>query len=389
MAVRFGIALAKEEYDLTNGEVLDQIYWYVMFILSTPKWFGSCLRHHVYKIAEHTFILFKRSLLKSLDTLNHRSKKEARKLLLTKEKQDFSSDEENNSSLGQTFELDSDYESQSEGRTFSWFRHRSLRERQNLLLHRIYESENYDWFRFWRRRAVNEDDLLEPTYRRILEIMYERLQYSICQNAITEIRQESIPEYFKQRRFSSLLSFHAPGYELLPKSKSDIFKHELVQEDIRALILEELCILTPKIKQKYDELLEEIREFQPDPNQYWPVLFDLLSGRRFETMQESALSHELLLEKFHQDASVIVRRMERCVLDRLYAVALQQLYQWSSTRLEIAELHSQLNSYQGSDKSLWTILQSLQQRYPNPVQKQYRIPVHKPLPKCQYKYSTR
>ena len=61
MAVRFGIALAKEEYDLTNCEVLDQIYWFVMFILSTPKWFGTHLCHNIYQIAEHTFILFKPS----------------------------------------------------------------------------------------------------------------------------------------------------------------------------------------------------------------------------------------------------------------------------------------------------------------------------------------
>ena len=43
MAVRFAIAMAKEEYDFTKREVLDQIYWFIMFILSANMFFGPRL----------------------------------------------------------------------------------------------------------------------------------------------------------------------------------------------------------------------------------------------------------------------------------------------------------------------------------------------------------
>lgn len=69
MAVRFAIAMAKEEYDFTKQKVIDQIYWFIMFILSAYDLFGSCLRHHVSKIAEHCFYIFKPSLLKPLKQL--------------------------------------------------------------------------------------------------------------------------------------------------------------------------------------------------------------------------------------------------------------------------------------------------------------------------------
>ncbi|CAF1472321.1 unnamed protein product [Rotaria sp. Silwood1] len=82
MTVRFAITMAKEEYDFTNRNVIDQIHWFIRFILSAYKFFGPRLRHHVYKIAKHCFSLFKRSLLKFLRKLVWKAEKKRRKFLL-------------------------------------------------------------------------------------------------------------------------------------------------------------------------------------------------------------------------------------------------------------------------------------------------------------------
>ncbi|CAF5117080.1 unnamed protein product, partial [Rotaria sp. Silwood1] len=78
MAVRFAIAMAKEEYDFNNREVIDQIYWFLMFIISAYKYFGPRLRHHIYGIAKHWFSLFKRSRLKCLQKLVWKTEKNRR-----------------------------------------------------------------------------------------------------------------------------------------------------------------------------------------------------------------------------------------------------------------------------------------------------------------------
>jgi hypothetical protein len=376
MAVRFGIAMAKEEYDFTKCEVIDQIYWFVMFILSAHQWFGSHLRHNIYKIAEHIFILFKPSLLKPLKKLKHRSKKEAKKLLSATNKPEFGSDEENNSSLTQTSELHPHY--------YLWFSRRSLEEREELLLHRIYKSKYDSWF--WRWSAAHEDDLLEPVYRSTLEIMYERLQTLVCRNAVAELRQKTIPYDFVQRRIHLPLSFYLSECEVLPKRMDNIFKDEFVQEEIHALILEELCILTPKLERKHAELLKRIRELEPDSETsdthrlYIHLLF-ALSHSNFETMQEEALSHELVLNKLNQDANIIVEQIQRRVIDGLRKVALEQFKKWANTQRDIDELCCQLNSCLQSEKSPCIASKTMNQ--------QYQIPVHKPLLKRQFKYSTR
>ncbi|CAF1520926.1 unnamed protein product, partial [Adineta ricciae] len=69
MAIRFAFALVKEEYDLTRRDVMDQIYWFIVFIESAYELFGLCLRHHIYRIAEHYFALFSRDLLEPLERL--------------------------------------------------------------------------------------------------------------------------------------------------------------------------------------------------------------------------------------------------------------------------------------------------------------------------------
>jgi hypothetical protein len=259
-----------------------------------------------------------------------------------------------------------------------------LRERQNLLFHRIYEQKYDEWF--WPWRKVREDqDLLEPVYSRIVEIMYEQLQYLICQSAIAELPQRINPNDFAETRFYSLSSFDLFPFRL-PKSIENIFKRELVQEEIRALILEELCILTPKLEQRHAELLVEIREFKPDSEisyrnlHYLPIFFSF-RNRNVETIQREALSHELLLKKLYQDTNSIVEQIQQRVLDRLYKIALEQFNKWGNTQLRIVELCHQFNLCEQPEKSSCITSKT--------VRHQYQKLVHKPLLKHQFKYSTR
>ena len=55
MAVRFGIALAREQYDGSREEVVDQVYWFIMFILGASNLFDPSLRHHMRQIAQYYF----------------------------------------------------------------------------------------------------------------------------------------------------------------------------------------------------------------------------------------------------------------------------------------------------------------------------------------------
>jgi len=377
MAVRFAVAMAKEEYDFTKRKVIDQIYWFIMFILSAYELFGSRLRHHVYKIAEHCFSLFKPSLLKPLNKLIIKTEINERKPILITNDEDVGPDEENRSPLEQL--LDPDYRRWSDW--FSSFWPSTLKQRQELLLYRKYRKN--DWL--WYLKASSEKDLLEPVYKRVLEIMYERLQNEICQCAIVGLRGRNRVHKSVRERIFPELHFEYFKHEVLPKRIDDIFKSELVQEEIRERILEEICILTPKLEKRRVDLVKEIREYEEglerlNGNEFYPFYTFLFGALDIENIQEEALSHELILGKLHQGSSILEDIHQR-VLDTLYEVALRQFNQWENTQRNIDELYFQLTSYEPQEKSSSNTLKTAYQHR--------RISTNKPLPKHQLKYSTR
>ncbi|CAF4658200.1 unnamed protein product [Rotaria sp. Silwood1] len=83
MAVRFAIAMAKEEYDFTNRKVIDQVYWFIMFILSCYELFETNLRYHVQKIAQNCFSIFCPSLLECLYRLEQTTEKKIQATSIT------------------------------------------------------------------------------------------------------------------------------------------------------------------------------------------------------------------------------------------------------------------------------------------------------------------
>jgi hypothetical protein len=105
MAVRFAIAMAKEEYNFSQRQIIDQLYWFIMCILSGRILFEPCLRYHVYKIAEHCFSMFKPSLLKPLKKLVEQANTYTRKLTVIIDQENFNDDETNNQPLEQVLNL--------------------------------------------------------------------------------------------------------------------------------------------------------------------------------------------------------------------------------------------------------------------------------------------
>jgi hypothetical protein len=390
MAVRFAVAMAKEEYDFTKRQVVDQIYWFIMFILSAHELFGSHLRHHVYKIAEHCFSLFKPSLLKPLKKLKLKTEKNTGKAILTTNEEDVGPDEENKRVLEQVLDLDYHHRSYS----ISDLRSTRLERRQVLPVPLTYRNHNWSWY--WRKPPKR--DLLEPVYRRVLEIMYERLQNEICQRAMAELREMKNPYKFAHEPTYVLLCWillrpiglpnridYLSRRAVLPKRIGDIFKCELVQEEIRERILEEIYVLVPKLEKRRAELVKELQEFEQTQkilheNNLYPFMYFPFGPSRFETVREEALSHELILNKLHQGSDIVEQIYQR-VLAALYEVALEQFNQWENTQANINQLRHRLSPCQSLEKSFFETSKTIHQHH--------RIPVNKPLPKRQLKYSTR
>jgi hypothetical protein len=397
MAVRFAIAMVKEEYDFTNRKVIDQIYWFIMFILSAYQLFGDCLRHHVYTIAKHCFSLFEPSLLKPLKKLIRRSEKDTRKLLPTNN-EDVSPDEENIRPLEQV----SDIHKRSWLDEFNIHRSPTLKQRQELLLYRTYsyEDEDYIFYRF--RSAFSEDTLLKPVHKRVLEIMYERLQSEISRHALIEIRRcphkflrnvydefwYSVSDIYRRLGVPTptcLWEHNFTQKEIDEWILNDIFKHETVQEEIRECILEEVRELIPKLEKRHRELAKEIREYDQNREIHGAIRFHMLpiyrySSTHFQYIQEEALSHELLLNKLHQH-SIVVEQMRQYILKELYAAARKQINEWENVEREINELRQSLSSCWIPEESTFRTSKIVRQSHP--------IPTNKPLPKIQFKHSMR
>jgi chorismate mutase len=211
--------------------------------------------------------------------------------------------------------------------------------------------------------------------------MYGRLQSEICQRAIAEIRGRKSAHKFLPERIYRWLIVRMNEREVLPKEIDDIFERELVQEEIREHILEEICNLILTLEKRRVELSEEIREYkqrsETSSRNEFRSFYILLSDILLEFMQREALSLELILDKLHRNSSII-EQIHRRVLDALYRIALKQFNQWENTQRDIDELHHQLILCQSPEKSPSNTSKLIHQHH--------RIPVNKPLSKHQFNY---
>ena len=344
MAVRFTIALIKEEYDFGQCEVMDQIYWFVMFILSATVWFGPRLRHHVYQIAQNCFNVFKPSLLECLEEINRNSEKRTRKFF------SFWYNDYTISTL-------TDYiDSYNELKRYLW-KHWYLdnfnpRESTIRFLHSVYEYQTW----FWSINNSRSEDLLEDIYEFVLEIMYARLQTDVCEQASAEFQERRNAWKFLQRRTDVPKSFYLVEREKLPKKIADIFKSARVQEEIGALILEAMCSLISKLEPEHARLVKLVRRYERkhnrwDEDKWYSFYYNLYDSVTYEGAQERILSYEVLLNKLIKDSYSIIEDIRNRVLVGLNQIALKQFDEWKNTQEEIEKLKWQSEPCQPHDKS--------------------------------------
>ncbi|CAF3804794.1 unnamed protein product [Rotaria magnacalcarata] len=241
---------------------------------------------------------------------------------------------------------------------------------------------------YWFIISSQSQQYIEALYRRVLEITYERLQSEICKRALIAIHSRKSFNKIVGKYGNLLLSSGVRSRAdcvVLPKEVSDIWKHEQIEKEIREFIREEIYLLKPKLEQRRNELVTQIREYNHSLDaldDYLGIPFPMYSvfGSTFESLQEEALSYELLLDNLNQGSSIEEEIYQR-VLDGLHINASKQFLQWSSRQKDICKLYDELSSCQETINILSMILNTT---YPK-----YEIPVYKPLPKCQRKYSIR
>ena len=341
MAVRFAIAMIKEEYEFDQSQVMDQIYWFVMFILSADEWFGPRLRHHVYTTAENCFAVFNPSLLKSLEKLRHTAEKKTSQysLLFFDKFFRLNGDDNDEDCSTHCHFYDECKECLNEWWHFSVYR---TRERRNFV-RSIYGDQK--WYSLI-EESIDRDPL-EMVYNRILEIMYARLQTEICQQARAELHQRK--NAYKRVSTGSYpsKSILSSEIEILPKEIDDIFNRQQVQEEIDTFILKDVCSLIPKLEREHAKLVKLLRQYEENldisnrPMWYWYFWTHPYSLSP-ESVQEKAFSWELLLNKLHKDSHGIVKNIRERVLVGLSEVALKQFHQWMSTQQEIGQIELDL-----------------------------------------------
>ncbi|UJR26973.1 hypothetical protein I4U23_008280 [Adineta vaga] len=387
MAVQFAVAMIKEEYDFTKNHVIDQIYWFIMFILSAHKFFGPCLRHHVYKIAEYCFSTYQPSLLKSLNKLMHEVQMNITSVngFLSEYEIDTTTVIQNVYPLDN--EEDSDFNQFGRWRRFFRRSYPTLEDRQNLLLRRSYNDHTI----FPRFLKSNEENLLEPIHKRVQEIIYERL--SVCKFDLKKLHEySSLSGILSWYQWNHPVQVTEDSEYLQKKIRRDIlnntFNKKSVRKEIRECVQEELLILASELQEKHDKLIKEISEIasaseiRHDEEWYYDY-YSLLDSRTspFERKQEEALCYALLLDKIHRNSTVVNELSDR-VHSSLCQVALEQTVKCLRTQMEICKLRQQLSLYPPAFEK--NPLTSSESKHHN-----YRIAKKKSLPKNQLKYSKR
>ena len=355
MAVRFTIALIKEEYDFNQCQVMDQIYWFVMFILSARIWFEPQLRHHVYKVAKNCFAVFKPPLLRLLEELKRTSNEKRRRYFCIGD--GFHGKyNDTYSYLSRKFTFN---DKQNEYLDRYWFFYRSSERPCRKVFHSIYEGE--EWFSC--TEESHGKDPLELIYERVLEIMYVRLQTETWPGARGEFRRRTNPYKLEQTQSYLPTSLYLFDREILLNRIDDISESDCVREEIDALILQDICYLTPLLEHEHAKLMQSIQE---DDQQYGTsnedierlIFWWLFHGSSRTAKREKAVRYEVLLDKLYKDQCNIVDKIRQRVLCALNVKALNQLKQWEKTQGEIDALESDLKQFK-QGKNLHQLIQDL------------------------------
>jgi hypothetical protein len=383
MAARFAIALVKEEYDFADEQVMDRIYWYVMFILSAHSVFNAYLRHSVYRVAKRCFHLFKPSHLKLLEKLRRETEQKMNQLPSSTSGGDAGDNEDCDRTLEQL--IDAHPESITrrldylgESLFFMWWRSRSV--------HEEYPDDDC----LLSKEPSQEGFLLESLVAAVSQMVYECLQPAAAYH-ITEISPLSTSIMQEERLDYDLARFslRSPLSALPPPTLKgtinkellrDLVETKLVQDQIVNLTLNALPILIRKLERRHLQLMEEIKDGArfPVSRLLWILLFAfLLDERQPETLQSDARAHKLLLEKLRQRTLGVEELHER-VLQRLYQAAVGQIALWTRDQSLVRYLRVAVSKPYRMDRLV-----------PRGAPHYHRNHKQKPLPKKQVKHSKR
>ncbi|CAF2034126.1 unnamed protein product [Rotaria magnacalcarata] len=337
VAVEFAIAMANEEYNFTDRKVIDQIYWFIMFILSAHKLFETHIRYHVYKIAQNCFSIYCRSLLECLYRLEQRTEKEIRKESMETNSH-IQSDRENNVFWNSnTLNNDCTF--------YFWdFDHltskcrRCLTFRQcfcHMFIRSVRMTRNSSFFCDCRKQSYNMDQNCDSIRKKRLENMYKYLLGTVLEQVSAKIKDRELAD-LDEIKYKSILD------DVLNRNTVHSIMHESIASEIRALI--------PKLEQQYVELVKEIQideQNSPEPNEdpipnhsLSPYLKKPLST--LESKQSELLTCQLSLAKLHEFNSVM-DEIRKAIMTDLHDLFMDEIQIFLDRREEMWIL---LNSIQ-------------------------------------------
>ncbi|CAF3881010.1 unnamed protein product [Rotaria sp. Silwood2] len=373
MSVRFAIALTKDKYDFKNRKVIDQIYWFIMFILSAHELFETHLRYHVYIIAQNCFATLCPSLLKYLHRLEQRTEKEIRETSITIN--NHKSPSSKNSLLWNLNVFNNEC-------TFHFwdFDYLCIKRRLCLTFRNCFcnglalftkSKKDSSFFCDCRKKSYNMDNNLEPSRQKILQNMYKHLLSSVLEQVSVEAHGRKFNDYD----------------ELIYKPILDnILNSDVVQVTIHNSIVSEIWELKSKLERQYAELMKEIQIYERNhliPNEDKIKIHSLLSSwdmieSLLEKKQNEALACEKTLNKLHQYKSVI-DEIESTILVDLHDLFIDEIQIFINRQEELWTLINNLSCNQ--EEKIKT-LKSTKTHKINSTRKYRR------LPKIQCKYKT-
>ncbi|CAF4235593.1 unnamed protein product [Adineta steineri] len=317
-----------------------------MFIISAQTLFDPNIRHHVYNVAEHYFSLFNPCLIKRLNRLRNLQDKYAQMNRLKTNDQFREAkhtEEKNLTSLIDTYI----HEKLSHP-------HQILQIHIPFDLYDYSDNERKDLFPPELKTTTVK--LLQPLYKALVEIIYDRLQNQICRSLQYDVREapfssQSLDEPLDDSLRFSIWSRYFNSF-ITPKIRNTrqigrhiikqrmirkLFENEVSKQEITYLVKDGLSHLRPILEQERRQLIHEIQALRAEEDAlntgnnhrswHWP--WWLLSSDRLEGKHQEVSVYHRLLDRFNRPSNFIPD-ICRDLREKLNEAAEKQVAGWIS-----------------------------------------------------------